>query len=52
MFNKAEVVIIVLKYIFFLVRHNCNSEETCPVCPELTEKWCMGKHEVSQFEKC
>lgn len=26
--------------------HNCHSEEKCPPCTFLTEKWCMGKHEV------
>ncbi|XP_074549833.1 transcriptional repressor NF-X1 [Halichoeres trimaculatus] len=27
------------------VFHNCHSEEKCPPCTFLTEKWCMGKHE-------
>ena len=30
------------------VRHTCHSEETCPPCAALTEKWCMGRHEVRQ----
>ncbi|MGH0160230.1 UNVERIFIED_CONTAM: hypothetical protein FKN15_061171 [Acipenser sinensis] len=28
------------------VFHNCHSEEKCPPCTYLTQKWCMGKHEV------
>ncbi|CAB1349549.1 unnamed protein product, partial [Coregonus sp. 'balchen'] len=27
------------------VFHNCHSEEKCPPCTYLTQKWCMGKHE-------
>ena len=27
--------------------HSCHSEEKCPPCTFLTQKWCMGKHEVS-----
>ncbi|NWR44327.1 NFX1 protein, partial [Regulus satrapa] len=29
------------------VYHTCHSEEKCPPCTYLTQKWCMGKHEVS-----
>ncbi|NXM80802.1 NFX1 protein, partial [Oenanthe oenanthe] len=29
------------------VYHSCHSEEKCPPCTYLTQKWCMGKHEVS-----
>ncbi|NXF23905.1 NFX1 protein, partial [Rhodinocichla rosea] len=28
------------------VYHSCHSEEKCPPCTYLTQKWCMGKHEV------
>lgn len=34
-------------YFYFLVFHNCHSEEKCPPCTYLTKKWCMGEHEVS-----
>ncbi|PNJ81927.1 NFX1 isoform 5 [Pongo abelii] len=27
------------------VYHSCHSEEKCPPCTFLTQKWCMGKHE-------
>ncbi|KAF2980452.1 hypothetical protein EK904_014096 [Melospiza melodia maxima] len=27
------------------VYHSCHSEEKCPPCTYLTQKWCMGKHE-------
>lgn len=29
------------------VYHSCHSEDKCPPCTFLTQKWCMGKHEVS-----
>lgn len=28
------------------MQHRCHSDENCPPCTALTEKWCMGKHEV------
>ncbi|NWY40221.1 NFX1 protein, partial [Sylvia atricapilla] len=28
------------------VYHSCHSEEKCPPCTYLTQKWCMGKHEL------
>ncbi|NXX28956.1 NFX1 protein, partial [Nicator chloris] len=31
------------------VYHSCHSEEKCPPCTYLTQKWCMGKHEVKQL---
>ncbi|NXE51138.1 NFX1 protein, partial [Casuarius casuarius] len=31
------------------VYHSCHSEEKCPPCTYLTQKWCMGKHEVTSF---
>ncbi|NXS62171.1 NFX1 protein, partial [Brachypteracias leptosomus] len=31
------------------VYHSCHSEEKCPPCTYLTQKWCMGKHEVISF---
>ncbi|XP_061095554.1 transcriptional repressor NF-X1 [Conger conger] len=27
------------------VFHNCHSDEKCPPCTYLTQKWCMGNHE-------
>lgn len=27
--------------------HNCHSDEKCPPCTHLTQKWCMGNHEVN-----
>ncbi len=29
------------------VMHNCHTEENCPPCTFLTEKWCFGRHEVT-----
>ncbi|XP_074658843.1 transcriptional repressor NF-X1-like [Tubulanus polymorphus] len=34
------------------VRHNCHSDATCPPCTELTEKMCMGGHELRKFIPC
>ncbi|XP_077480371.1 transcriptional repressor NF-X1 [Stigmatopora argus] len=34
------------------VFHNCHSEEKCPPCTYLTEKWCMGKHEQRSNIPC
>ncbi|CAG10245.1 unnamed protein product [Tetraodon nigroviridis] len=34
------------------VFHNCHSEEKCPPCTFLTEKWCMGKHEKRSNIPC
>ena len=31
---------------FSPVNHTCHSEEECPPCTFLTEKMCMGGHEV------
>ncbi|NXC84276.1 NFX1 protein, partial [Cercotrichas coryphoeus] len=31
------------------VYHSCHSEEKCPPCTYLTQKWCMGKHEVKLY---
>ncbi|XP_069047165.1 transcriptional repressor NF-X1 isoform X2 [Lepisosteus oculatus] len=34
------------------VFHNCHSEETCPPCTYLTQKWCMGNHEQRSNIPC
>ncbi|XP_028289119.1 transcriptional repressor NF-X1 isoform X2 [Parambassis ranga] len=34
------------------VFHNCHSEETCPPCTYLTQRWCMGKHEQRSNIPC
>uniref|UniRef100_A0A673YLV0 Nuclear transcription factor, X-box binding 1 n=1 Tax=Salmo trutta TaxID=8032 RepID=A0A673YLV0_SALTR len=34
------------------VFHNCHSEENCPPCTYLTQKWCMGKHEQRSNIPC
>ncbi|XP_061614811.1 transcriptional repressor NF-X1 isoform X2 [Phyllopteryx taeniolatus] len=34
------------------VFHNCHSEEKCPPCTYLTDKWCMGKHEQRSNIPC
>ncbi|XP_033761970.1 transcriptional repressor NF-X1-like [Pecten maximus] len=34
------------------VRHNCHSDESCPPCTELTQKYCMGKHELRKNIPC
>ncbi|XP_041040209.1 transcriptional repressor NF-X1 isoform X1 [Carcharodon carcharias] len=34
------------------VFHNCHSEEKCPPCTYLTQKWCMGKHEMRNNIPC
>ncbi|ESO86262.1 hypothetical protein LOTGIDRAFT_129545 [Lottia gigantea] len=34
------------------VRHNCHSEETCPPCTALTEKRCVGGHEIRKNIPC
>ncbi|KAK6492160.1 mRNAional repressor NF-X1-like isoform X1 [Huso huso] len=34
------------------VFHNCHSEEKCPPCTYLTQKWCMGKHEQRNNIPC
>lgn len=34
------------------VFHNCHSEEKCPPCTYLTQKWCMGKHEQRSNIAC
>ncbi|NXO65800.1 NFX1 protein, partial [Phainopepla nitens] len=31
------------------VYHSCHSEEKCPPCTYLTQKWCMGKHECQSL---
>ncbi|NP_001277377.1 transcriptional repressor NF-X1 isoform 2 [Mus musculus] len=33
------------------VYHSCHSEEKCPPCTFLTQKWCMGKHEELTIKK-
>uniref|UniRef100_A0A2K6V2K0 Transcriptional repressor NF-X1 n=1 Tax=Saimiri boliviensis boliviensis TaxID=39432 RepID=A0A2K6V2K0_SAIBB len=32
--------------------HSCHSEEKCPPCTFLTQKWCMGKHELRSNIPC
>ncbi|CAK6967447.1 transcriptional repressor NF-X1 [Scomber scombrus] len=34
------------------VFHNCHSDEKCPPCTYLTQKWCMGKHEQRSNIAC
>ncbi|XP_043545901.1 transcriptional repressor NF-X1 isoform X1 [Chiloscyllium plagiosum] len=34
------------------VFHNCHNEEKCPPCTYLTQKWCMGKHEMRSNIPC
>ncbi|XP_060920938.1 transcriptional repressor NF-X1 [Labrus mixtus] len=34
------------------VFHNCHSEEKCPPCTYLTQKWCMGNHEQRSNIAC
>uniref|UniRef100_A0A8C5J2V8 Nuclear transcription factor, X-box binding 1 n=1 Tax=Junco hyemalis TaxID=40217 RepID=A0A8C5J2V8_JUNHY len=34
------------------VYHSCHSEEKCPPCTYLTQKWCMGKHELRSNIPC
>lgn len=34
------------------VYHSCHSEEKCPPCTFLTQKWCMGKHEFRSNIPC
>nr|XP_046227015.1 transcriptional repressor NF-X1 [Scatophagus argus] len=34
------------------VFHNCHSEEKCPPCTYLIQKWCMGKHEQRSNIPC
>lgn len=34
------------------VFHNCHSEEKCPPCTYLTQKWCMGNHEQRSNIPC
>uniref|UniRef100_A0A8C6UGD8 Nuclear transcription factor, X-box binding 1 n=1 Tax=Neogobius melanostomus TaxID=47308 RepID=A0A8C6UGD8_9GOBI len=34
------------------VFHNCHSEEKCPPCTYLTQKWCMGDHEQRSNIPC
>uniref|UniRef100_A0A4W3JUM6 Nuclear transcription factor, X-box binding 1 n=1 Tax=Callorhinchus milii TaxID=7868 RepID=A0A4W3JUM6_CALMI len=34
------------------VFHNCHSDEKCPPCTYLTQKWCMGKHELRNNIPC
>lgn len=36
--------------ISYLVFHNCHSDEKCPPCTFLTQKWCMGNHEVTSCD--
>ncbi|XP_036378386.1 transcriptional repressor NF-X1 isoform X2 [Megalops cyprinoides] len=34
------------------VFHNCHSDEKCPPCTYLTQKWCMGNHEQRSNIPC
>lgn len=34
------------------VLHNCHSDDQCPPCVVLTEKWCMGKHQLRKNIPC
>ncbi|XP_069814268.1 transcriptional repressor NF-X1 [Dendropsophus ebraccatus] len=34
------------------VFHSCHSEDKCPPCTYLTQKWCMGKHELRNNIPC
>lgn len=34
------------------VTHTCHSDDFCPPCPALTEKWCYGKHEKRKAVPC
>ncbi|KAL1006888.1 hypothetical protein UPYG_G00078520 [Umbra pygmaea] len=34
------------------VFHNCHSDDRCPPCTYLTQKWCMGKHEQRSNISC
>ncbi|XP_062586553.1 LOW QUALITY PROTEIN: transcriptional repressor NF-X1-like [Saccostrea cucullata] len=34
------------------IHHRCHSDENCPPCTFLTEKWCMGKHELRKNIAC
>ncbi|XP_038626247.1 transcriptional repressor NF-X1 [Tachyglossus aculeatus] len=34
------------------VFHSCHSEEKCPPCTYLTQKWCRGKHELRSNIPC
>ncbi|XP_054987739.1 transcriptional repressor NF-X1 isoform X2 [Sorex araneus] len=34
------------------IYHSCHSEEKCPPCTFLTQKWCMGKHELRSNIPC
>ena len=36
----------ILSCLLFTVRHTCHSDEVCTPCTFLTEKMCMGGHEV------
>ncbi|KAG8133164.1 hypothetical protein E2320_010987 [Naja naja] len=34
------------------VYHSCHSEEKCPPCTYLVQKWCMGRHELRSNIPC
>ncbi|XP_054840317.1 transcriptional repressor NF-X1 isoform X1 [Eublepharis macularius] len=34
------------------VYHSCHSEEKCPPCTYLVQKWCMGRHELRNNIPC
>ena len=34
------------------VMHHCHSDENCPPCTALTEKYCHGKHELRKSVAC
>ena len=43
-----ELIVIVV----IPVRHNCHSDSQCPPCTELTQKYCMGEHEIRRNIPC
>ena len=43
---RRYMCIYINNLVILIVQHRCHSEENCPPCTVLTEKWCMGNHEV------
>ena len=43
---EGTCVFYINNLVILIVQHRCHSEENCPPCTVLTEKWCMGNHEV------
>ena len=35
-----------------VVMHHCHSDQHCPPCTALTEKWCHGQHELRKSVAC